>query len=54
MTNQPNRYLSDFNSTSQENSNSSISNKNLKINSYYASNIKDDEVIEIVDDATCN
>ena len=54
MTNQPNRYLSDFHSTSQENSNSSISNKNLKINSYYASNIKDDEVIEIVDDATCN
>ena len=54
MTNQLNRYLSDFHSTSQENSNSSISNKNFKTNSNYASNIKNDEVIEIVDDATCN
>ena len=53
VTNQPNRYLSEIHSTSQENSKSLISNKNLKMNSNYASNIKDDELIEIVDDATC-
>jgi hypothetical protein len=55
FTNPPNRYSSDINSTIFENSNSSISNKNLKINSNYAShNIKDEEVIEIEDDKTCN
>jgi hypothetical protein len=55
ITNPPNRYSSDINSTIYENSNSLISNKNLNINSNYASNnIKDEEVIEIEDDTTCN